>query len=154
MRVELIHIAPGRRLPTKRVTEVVAEAGKGLVGDRYHGARHRHVTIQAATDLADAAADLGRDFLPEATRRNITLDSGPIPTKPGTLVRIGEVELEVVRIAAPCKLLEDSIGPGGAAALRRRGGSCFRVLASGTIRVGDRVEVREPGIDVGSGLTD
>ena len=33
-RVRDIHIAPGRRLATKSVTEVVAEAGTGLVGDR------------------------------------------------------------------------------------------------------------------------
>ncbi|WP_260439876.1 hypothetical protein [Humibacillus xanthopallidus] len=46
-----IHTAPGRRLPTRSVPQVVAEAGAGLVGDRYHGSRHRHVTIQAIEAL-------------------------------------------------------------------------------------------------------
>ena len=54
---------------------------------------------------------------------------------------IGQVELEVVRVAAPCRLLDDGIGPGAAAALRRRAGSACRVLTSGTIRVGDTVDV-------------
>ena len=120
---------------------MVAEAGRGLIGDRYHGTRHRHVTVQSREFLDRAAADLGYDFDSGATRRNITVDAGEIPTQPGTRVRIGAVELEVVRVAAPCRLLDDSGGPGAAAALRRRAGSVCRVLSSGTIRVGDPVEI-------------
>ncbi|GAA5105553.1 MOSC domain-containing protein [Alloalcanivorax gelatiniphagus] len=141
-RVHAIHVAPGRRLPTKSVPSVEAEAGTGLVGDRYHGARHRHVTVQSLDDLTAAAEVLGRPIDPGLTRRNITLDHGPIPTRPGDRVRIAGVELEVVRIAAPCRLLDDWLGPGAMAALRSpRGGTVFRLLSSGTIRVGDEVEV-------------
>jgi MOSC domain-containing protein YiiM len=118
---------------------VVAEAGKGLVGDRYHGTRHRHVTVQSQEMLDHAADALGYQFDPGATRRNLTVDAGEIPTQPGERLRIGDVELEVVRVAAPCRLLDDVIGPGAAAALRRRAGSACRVLTSGTIRIGDAV---------------
>ena len=142
-----IHIAPGRRLPTKSVPEVAAEAGSGLVGDRYHGSRHRHVTLQSAPDLEEAAAELGRPIDPGLTRRNITISGGSIPTRPGSLVTIGEVELEVVRIAAPCRLLDDAIGPGAAVALHDRAGSVLRLLTSGTIRVGDEVDL-DPTEDV------
>ena len=45
VQIVAIHIAPGRKVPTRSVPEVQAEAGKGLVGDRYHGAKHRHVTV-------------------------------------------------------------------------------------------------------------
>ena len=135
-----IHIAKARRLPTRAVESVVAEAGKGLVGDRYHGSRQRHVTIQSQELLDRAADDLGHDIDAGATRRNITVDEGEIPTKPGTRLWIGDVELEVVRVSAPCRLLDDWIGPGAAAALRRRGRSVCRLLGSGTIRVGDAVE--------------
>lgn len=138
--ITAIHIAPGRRLPVKSVASVEAEAGRGLVGDRYHGARHRHVTLQSAEQLALAAADLGRPIEPAGTRRNLTVDVGTVPTTPGTQLRIGSVLLEVVRVAAPCKLLEDDLGPGAAASLRRgRAGTCLRVLESGTIAVGDEV---------------
>lgn len=138
-----IHIAPGRRLPIRPVDHVLAEAGKGLVGDRYHGSRHRHVTVQSQQALDLAAADLGRDFPCGATRRNITVDTGELPTRPGARIRIGDVELEVVRAAAPCRLMDDGIGPGAAAALRGRAGSVFRILTSGTIGVGDPVEVTD-----------
>lgn len=138
-RVVEIHIAPGRRLPTKPVASVEAEAGRGLVGDRYHGAKHRHVTVQARDELDRAAADLGADVPSGSTRRNITLDHGPLPTRPGERLRIGPVLLEVVRVAAPCRLLDDTIGPGAATALRRRAGTVFRILESGTITVGDEV---------------
>ncbi|WP_224275829.1 MOSC domain-containing protein [Nocardioides lacusdianchii] len=141
-RVHSIHLAPGRKIPTKSVPSVEAEAGTGLVGDRYHGTKHRHVTVQALDDLAVAAEVLGRPVDPGLTRRNITLDHGPIPTRPGERMTIGDVELEVVRIAAPCRLLDDWLGPGAMQALRSpRGGTVFRLLGSGTMSVGDEVEV-------------
>lgn len=136
MKVVAIHLAPGRRLPVKSVDAVDAEAGKGLVGDRYHGTKHRHVTIQSQEYLDQAAVELGHEFDPGDTRRNITVDAGEIPTKPGTRLQIGDVELEVVRVAAPCRLLDDSVGPGAARALSRRAGSVCRLLTSGRISVG------------------
>jgi MOSC domain-containing protein YiiM len=125
----------------KAVTTVAAEAGKGLVGDRYHGTRHRHVTVQSQADLDEAAAALGAPIEPAGTRRNVTISHGDVPTAPGARIRIGDVELEVVRRAAPCKLLDDSIGPGAKDALVRRAGSVFRVLTSGDITVGAPVDL-------------
>ncbi len=136
-RVVAIHVAPASRLPMKSRDWVDAESGVGLVGDRYHGAKHRHVTIQAADDLAAAAAVFGRSVEAHTTRRNITVSTGPVPTKPGTRLRIGSVDLEVVRVAAPCKLLDDVIGDGARIALRGRAGSVCRLLSSGRITVGD-----------------
>jgi MOSC domain-containing protein YiiM len=139
--VTAIHLAPGTRLLTRAVREVEAEEGMGLVGDRYHGSRHRHVTLQAQTDLDAAAAELGAPVPAGATRRNVTISAGPVPTKPGTRVRIGDVLLEVVRPSAPCRLMDDYVGPGAMRALHARGGVVLRILESGTVRVGDPVEV-------------
>ncbi|WP_367303760.1 MOSC domain-containing protein [Nocardioides panacis] len=125
----------------KPVDEVVVETGRGIVGDRYHGTRHRHVTLQSAERLAEAAAELGVPVLPEGTRRNVTVAGFDVPTAPGTRIRVGDVLLEVVRVAAPCRILDDEIAPGAAAALRRRAGSVCRVLAGGDLRVGDPVAV-------------
>jgi MOSC domain-containing protein YiiM len=136
-----IHVAPGRRLPMRAVETAEVETGKGIVGDRYHGARHRQVTVQSASALAEAAAEYGADVPASLTRRNLTVADGVVPREPGSLIRVGPVLLEVVRVAAPCKLLDDTIGRGAQEALRRRGGSVCRVLEGGTIRVGDEVEL-------------
>lgn len=132
-----IDIGPGRRLPMRSVDSVTAEEGKGIVGDRYHGTKHRHVTLQSRMGLDGAAEKLGVDIQSSGTRRNSTVSHGVIPTKPGTLIRLGSAELQVVRVAAPCRLLDDSIQPGAMEALRRRGGAVCRVLGTGTISIGD-----------------
>ena len=137
--VSSIHVAKATRLPMRAVDGVVAEAGKGLVGDRYHGTRHRHVTVQSRDALAEAEERFGREVPAHLTRRNLTISHGDVPRTPGERLRIGEVLLEVVRVAAPCKLLDDTIGRGAQEALRHRGGSVFRVLEGGEIRVGDPV---------------
>jgi MOSC domain-containing protein YiiM len=121
--VVTIHVAPGSRIPVRALAAVEAEAGKGLVGDRYHGIRHRHVTIQSQQMLDLAADELGYRFDPGATRRNLTVDAGDIPTTPGARLTVGEAELEVVRVSAPCRL-----------------------LTSGTIHVGHAVELSEVAI--------
>ncbi len=84
---------------------------------------------------------LGSEVDAGATRRNITVSTGPVPTTPGARLRLGQVDLEVVRIAAPCKLLDDVIGDGARTALRRRAGTVCRLLSSGRISVGDRFEI-------------
>jgi MOSC domain-containing protein YiiM len=141
MKVTAIHVAKGTRLPVRSVDAVEAEEGKGLVGDRYHGSKHRHVSIQSQQQLDEAVKRLGHGFDSGLTRRNVTVDTEVIPTKPGTRLRIGDVELEVVRLLAPCRLLDDDIGPGAMKALSGLGGSVCRILGSGTIRVGDEVVI-------------
>lgn len=116
------------------------------MGDRYHGTRHRHVSVQSLSSLAEASAILGEPIEASGTRRNITISDGVVPRKPGHRIVIGEVELEVVRIAAPCRLLDDVIGRGAARALHNRAGTIFRVLSDGVIRVGDAVNFGAPDV--------
>jgi MOSC domain-containing protein YiiM len=124
----------------RAVDRALVETGKGIVGDRYHGTRHRHVTVQSTSGLGAAAEILGSAVPAELTRRNLTIDAD-VPRDPGARIRVGAVLLEVVRVAAPCKLLDDTIGRGAQEALRRRAGSVFRVLEGGSITVGDLVEL-------------
>ena len=144
-----LHVAKGRRLPMRAVDQVEVEAAAGIVGDRYHGARHRQVSGQSLTALAAAEADLGRPIAPGLTRRNLTIDHGEVPREPGGLIRLGPVLLEVVRVAAPCRLLDDYLGAGAVDALRRRGGSICRVLEGGTVLLGQAVDLVRPPAPVG-----
>jgi MOSC domain-containing protein YiiM len=139
--VTAIHVAKGRRLPMRDVGQVHVEAGAGIVGDRYHGTRHRHVSVQSLEELAEGADRLGAPLPPNRTRRNLTLSHGRVPTRPGTRVRLGGALLEVVRKAAPCRILDDEIRPGAARALHDRAGTILRVLESGDVVVGDTFEV-------------
>ena len=136
-----LHVAPMRHAPMTAVGAVSAEAGAGLVGDRYHGTRHRHVSVQSREQLDDAAARRGAPVPTDLTRRNVTVDRGVVPTTPGSRIVVGDVVLEVVRKAAPCRVMDSSVGPGARAALHERGGAVCRVLSSGTIAVGDAVEL-------------
>ena len=140
-RVIALHVSPARGIDMRPIERAEIETGHGIAGDRYCNSRHRHITVQAIEDLEAAGEDLGVPVLPSATRRNITTQDVVIPNRPGDRLRIGEVELEVVRIAAPCKLLDDWIAPGARTALRRRGGSVVRVLGGGTVEIGDPVHV-------------
>ena len=138
-RVAALHVAPERKAPMVAVEHVDVEAGAGVVGDRYHGTRHRHVSVQSRDDLAAASETYGAPVPEDRTRRTLTLDHGPVPTEPGARLAIADVVLEVVRRAAPCRVMDTEIGPGAARALHGRGGAICRVLSSGTIAVGDEV---------------
>lgn len=142
--VQTIHVAKATRLPMHARDVVEVEAGRGIVGDRYHGTRHRHVTVQSRETLDEAAEVHGAEVPSHLTRRNITISHGVVPRDPGARISIGDVLLEAVRVAAPCKLLDDTIGAGAQGALRRRAGTVFRVLEGGTIRVGDPVVLSSP----------
>ncbi|MFK7897759.1 MAG: MOSC domain-containing protein [Myxococcota bacterium] len=138
--VVAIHIAPGSRLPMKAVARVEVETGRGIVGDRYHGTRHRHVTVQSLDELKQAEEQHGGPIDPGLTRRNVTLSAGEIPRKPNHRWRVGEVLLEVVRDAAPCKLLEDTLGRDVKRALHRKAGVVCRVIEGGTLSLGAIVD--------------
>ena len=139
--VAALHVARGSRLPMRAVPSVTVESARGILGDRYHGSRHRQVSVQSQAALLEAAGLFGAPVPAELTRRNITLTDGVVPREPGALLRLGPVLLEVVRVAAPCKLLDDTIGRGAQEALRRRGGSICRVLEGGPVSVGDPVDL-------------
>ena len=139
-----LHVARASRLPIIDVEHVDVEGGVGIVGDRYHGSRHRHVTVQSLEEIEEAAAELERQLDPALTRRNVTVSHGRLARTPGTRMRIGSVELEVVRDAAPCKLLEDGLGRDAKQALHRRAGVVYRALTGGRIWLGDALE---PGSD-------
>lgn len=134
--VVAIHIAARSGESMEPRDTVTAVAGVGIVGDRYHGSRHRHVSVQSLEELAEASTALGRQIDPALTRRTVTVAKGRVPTTPGSIIELGDVRLEVVRIAAPCARMDDEIGAGARPALRRRGGAICRVVDGGQIAVG------------------
>ncbi|WP_372735601.1 MOSC domain-containing protein [Nocardioides sp.] len=136
-----LHIAKATRLPMRAVDAAEIQTARGIIGDRYHGSRHRQVSIQSLQDLQDAGRQFGAPIAPWLTRRNITVSGTAVPRTPGAIIVVGDILLEVVRVAAPCKLLDDVIGAGAQEALRHRGGSICRVIDGGPVEIGTPVAV-------------
>ncbi len=136
-----LQIALAARLPMRSVESIDVEAGLGIVGDRYHGTRHRHLTLQSLEEIARAEDELGHQLDPVLTRRNVTVSHGELVRTPGTRMSLGPVELEVVRDCAPCKLLEDDLGRNAKLALHKRAGVVCRVIGSGVVEIGDDLQI-------------
>lgn len=137
-----LQIALAARMEMKSAVAVEIRDGHGISGDRYENTRHRHVTVQSLEEIALAEAELGESIDASKTRRNITIDQGRLDRTPGAQATFTSadgrvVELEVVRDAAPCKLLEDELGRGAKLALHRRAGVVYRTIRGGRIALGD-----------------
>ncbi len=140
--VVALQIALAARMDMRSIDSVEIADGHGITGDRYENARHRQVTVQTLEEIALAEAEIGRALDAIHTRRNITLDAGLLDRTPGSRIVVGDVELEVVRDAAPCKLLEDNMGRDAKLALHKRAGVVYRTIRGGTISLGDRLETQ------------
>ena len=142
--VVALQVAFASRMDMRSVDTVDILDGHGITGDRYENARHRQVTVQTLEEIAAAEAEVGRSLDAVQTRRNITLSGGRLDRTPGARIVIGEgdgaVELEVVRDAAPCKLLEDNLGRDAKVALHKRAGVVYRTIRGGTISLGDALQ--------------
>ena len=136
-----IQLGLATKLPMRAVDEAEIETQAGVVGDRYHGSKHRQLSVQSMTELAEAEDAFGQPIDPLLTRRNVTLSRGTVPRTPGHRWRVGNVLLEVVRDAAPCKMLDMEIGDGARTAMRHRAGVICRVIEGAVLRIGDPVDI-------------
>ena len=139
--VDWIGVRPRRDVAMDEVTEVVAETGAGLVGDRYTGGSgKRGITLIQAEHLPVIAALSGHASVEAATlRRNLVVSGIPLVALKGRRFRVGEVVLEGTDSCDPCSRMEAALGAGGFNAMRGHGGLCARILQGGTIRRGDAV---------------
>ena len=140
--VVALQISLASRMDMRSVDVVRIEDGHGITGDRYENARHRQVTVQTLEEIALAEEEHGAPIKAFDTRRNITVDTGRLDRTPGARATFTNaagdvVELEVVRDAAPCKLLEDNIGRGAKLAMHKRAGVVYRTISGGEIAIGD-----------------
>lgn len=145
-RVQWIGLRPARDVAMVGVDAADAVAGDGLRGDRYMspngrgGSGKRGITLIQAEHLPVIAALAGHDAIAPATlRRNVVVSGVPLIALKGLRFRIGDVLLEGTDACDPCSRMEDALGPGGYNAMRGMGGLCARIVAGGTLRLGDAV---------------
>jgi MOSC domain-containing protein YiiM len=136
--------------PLRLVESIDVVEEKGIVGNgRYFGRikketgepSRRQVSLIEREQIAAHAAALGCAIAPGAVRSNIETSGIDLVALVGKHVRIGSAELFVYETRDPCGKM-DAIAPG----LRERmmhgkQGVMARVTKSGSIRVGDSIEV-------------
>lgn len=122
----------------------------GLDGDAHAGAWHRMVSL-LGNESIDKIRALGMpdlvagDFAENITTEGITLYELPV----GTKLKIGETLLEVTQIGKECH---------GGCVIRKKAGDCVmpregifaRILTSGYIQAGDRIEIVEKSVKEGA----
>jgi MOSC domain-containing protein YiiM len=124
--------------PMREFEDVLAVESKGL-RECIHGRKgsSRQVLLMDLETLEEFGIAPGR-ARENITTRGIALGSLPL----GQRLRAGEALLQVSGHCTPCDQM-DEIRPGLQEAIRGRRGILCRVIESGRIRRGDRIEVEE-----------
>jgi MOSC domain-containing protein YiiM len=79
---------------------------------------------------------------PAGLQRNLVVSGINLLALRNARLRVGGALLEVVGPCQPCSRMEETIGPGGYAAMPGHGGMTVRVIVGGPISVGDAVRAQ------------
>jgi len=151
-RVKYLIIGPEAGAPLKEVAKVTAEAGRGLVGDRYHlgcgsfnaaqfDQRVREVTLIDIAAVETCNMRLSRTLAPADFRRNIVTEGIDLSVLRGRRFRVGGTVLRWVRSAPPCRYLARLLGEDIMRGLKGVGGIRAVIEQGGEIKTGDRIDV-------------
>ena len=103
----------------------------------------RQVTLISEEFIQQITHFTGLDNIdPVLLRRNLVVRGINLNALRHQRFQIGEAVFEATALCHPCSRMETALGKGGVAAMIGHGGLCARVLSTGTISVGDLVEVR------------
>lgn len=133
--------------PLQIVDTVEAQAGVGLVGDRYGvGAGtfskkkgpDREITLieQEALDALEREYQIS--LSPAEARRNVTTEGVPLNHLVGKRFKVGNVVLQGIRLCEPCGHLKKITGK-DVEGLKHRGGLRAQIVTGGVINLGDLV---------------
>ena len=133
-RIVGLFLSPRHGLKMKPHREATARANHGLDGCAHaRPGSPRQVLLLEAETLAEFGVE------PGALKENMVTQGIRVAgLRPGTRLRAGEALLEVTMDCAPCDFI-NSVHPGLREKLRGRRGTLARVVADGTIRVGDPI---------------
>jgi MOSC domain-containing protein YiiM len=134
------------------VESVRAIATRGLDGDhrmeKTPGSA-RQITLISEEFIQQIACFTGRDDIdPALLRRNLVVRDINLNALRHQRFQIGEAVFEATALCHPCSRMEEALGKGGVAAMIGHGGVCARILRTGTISVGDLLEVQPEGANL------
>ena len=149
-KVESIQVRPKSLEPISPQQEVRAVAGMGIEGDHQFGGppflpkkphvRAYQITLIEAEAVEALKREMGLEFPPAQTRRNLVTRGVPLNHLVDREFTIGEVRLRGIELDEPCQHLVNVTGERRLlAGLIHRGGLGADIIDTGTIRVGDSV---------------
>ena len=136
----------GQVTPVERARAV---ATKGLEGDHRMAktpGSARQVTLISEEFMQQIAHFTGLSAIdPVLLRRNLVVSGINLNALRHQRFQIGDAVFEATALCHPCSRMEAALGKGGVAAMIGHGGLCAKILSTGYITVGDRLEVRPKG---------
>ena len=146
-RVEAIWIAPAAGAPARAVEQARALPDLGLEGDRHvtgEGTFPSGLPGSALTLIEREVCESFEPALgPDDHRRNVVTHGIDLNGLVGREFAIGDVRCRGMRLCEPCTVVQRYAGRPVLRPLVHRGGLRADILEPGSIRVGDRVAVRE-----------
>ena len=141
-----------RRGEVRSVISAKAIATRGLDGDhrmKKTPGSARQITLISEEFIQQIAHFTGRDDInPALLRRNLVVRDINLNALRHQRFRIGEAVFEATALCHPCSRMEEALGKGGVAAMIGHGGICARILRTGTISVGNLLEVQPEGANL------
>jgi MOSC domain-containing protein YiiM len=147
-----IHIATTTGADMTSVVTAELQAGRGVVGDRYHAGAGKfsaklmtkgegdwQLTLVEAEELDRFVAAEELDFCHSDFRRNIVTRGIRLNPLVGKRFVMDGVELEGIRLCEPCAYLAGVLSERLLPAMVGRAGLRARILTSGTITVGGEI---------------
>lgn len=143
-----IHIALSGGAPMQSVASVIAKAGQGLEGDRYHSKRgtfsaHPGTGRDVTLIEIEAIEALKRDYQVELdaglARRNLVTHGITLNHLVDREFKVGGVLLRGIRLCEPCSHMEKLARKGTMSGLVHRGGLRAEIITGGAIHVGDGI---------------
>jgi MOSC domain-containing protein YiiM len=138
--------------------EADLEAGRGLVGDRYHsgigtysadleGSPDVQLTLLEIEEIRRFNIERRLQLNPAELRRNVVTRGLRLKDLIGARFRIGGVTLEGLRMCEPCAHLARNVSQRILPDLVHRTGLRASILSSGTIRIGEKIARIEDAVD-------
>lgn len=149
-KVVAIFTAPAAGAPLQTVPAAQLEAGRGIVGDRYHRRSGTfseklkektdwQVTLIELEEAERFNAEYGTGFGPGSFRRNIVTRGVRLNELVGRRFAVGGAVLEGLRLCEPCAHLAKLLGPEVMQGLVHKAGLRAHIIAGATVRPGDDI---------------
>lgn len=145
-----ILIAKNAGDPLTRQNSATAEAGRGIVGDRYYtgkgtfseklkGTPDVELTLIETEEINAFNATTRQALKPSDFRRNLVTQGVKLNDLVGAEFTVGEVRLKGIRLCEPCAHLSSILGPEIMKHMVHKSGLRAQVVSGGELNAGDKI---------------